>query len=209
MNTELNTLIRHHRLWRAGQHRTSAASEGLPTHHEPLDEALVWRGWPPHGLIEVFADPGQGEVSLFLPSLQARMAQKGGLMLWVCPPFRPYAPALQLAGLDLARQWVIPHASPADALWATEQALRSGLCAGVLGWFRRLDGTGLRRLQLAAEEGRGIGLLFRPLQALQQPSPAVLRLQIQRTAGHLQVRICRQRGGLSKDILLEENAPSD
>ncbi|RMF13108.1 MAG: translesion DNA synthesis-associated protein ImuA [Gammaproteobacteria bacterium] len=204
MNTELNTLLRRRQIWHAGHGCASGMAEGRSTGYTQLDEALVWQGWPSRGLIEVFADPGQGEISLFLPALQAQTTGKAGLILWVCPPFRPYAPALQQAGLDLARQWVIPKARPADALWATEQALRSGLCAGVLAWFRRLDGTGLRRLQLAAEEGQSTGLLFRPLQSLQQPSPAMLRLQVQRMAGHLQVRIHRQRGGVPKEILLEE-----
>ena len=41
-----------------------------------------------------------------------------------------------------------------DMLWAMEQALRSGACGAVLGWTGAADDQALRRLKLAAEEGR-------------------------------------------------------
>ena len=47
------------------------------------------------------------------------------------------------------------------ALWAMEQALRSGACSAVLGWAAPCELQALRRLQLAAEQSRCLAVLFR------------------------------------------------
>ena len=49
----------------------------------------------------------------------------------------------------------------AMALWAMEQALRSGLCAAVIAWSKSAARPVLRRLQLAAAGSR-LAVLFRP-----------------------------------------------
>ena len=48
-----------------------------------------------------------------------------------------------------------------DALWAAEQAMRSGACAAVLFWLPSDEYAWLRRLQMAAEAGRAMAVLFR------------------------------------------------
>jgi hypothetical protein len=65
----------------------------------------------------------------------------------------------------------------------------------VLGWCNPRDLTALRRLQLAAEQARCLAVLFRPAQAGEQPSPAVLRLALQGGPAGLQVRVVKSRGG--------------
>ena len=50
--------------------------------------------------------------------------------------------------------------SPAELLWAMEEALRSPALAGVVGEVDRLDLTAGRRLQLAAAAGGGVGFLL-------------------------------------------------
>jgi cell division inhibitor SulA len=42
-------------------------------------------------------------------------------------------------------------------LWAHEQALRSGACGIALAWLPRASPRAIRRLQLAAEQGRALG----------------------------------------------------
>jgi cell division inhibitor SulA/protein ImuA len=66
-----------------------------------------------------------------------------------------------------------------DALWAVEQALRSGTCGAVLAWIEQADFHSLRRLQLAAAEGQSLCLLFRPYRAAAEASPATLRLRLE------------------------------
>jgi hypothetical protein len=76
-----------------------------------------------------------------------------------------------------------------------EQALRSEACSAVLGWANPRDLTVLRRLQLAAEQARCLAVLFRPVKAGEQPSSAVLRIELQGSSAGLQVRIVKSRGG--------------
>ena len=114
----------------------------------------------------------------------------------MAPPHLPYAPALAAQGLDLSCLLLVRTRSDADALWAVEQALRSGSCGAVLAWPAGLNERGLRRLQLAAEAGRSWGVLFGHLQHARRRSPAALRLKLEPFSGGVAVQIlkCRGRG---------------
>ena len=62
------------------------------------------------------------------------------------------------AGIDLSRVIVIHSESRLhDALWSMEKALQTAPCALVFAWLNWLPNTVVRRLQLAAEAGRGLG----------------------------------------------------
>ena len=78
--------------------------------------------------------------------------------------------------------------------WAAEQLLRAACFGTVLAWPGRLDGQDLRRLQLAAETGHAIGILFRDLGQESQASPAALRIRLEPVAGGLSARILKCRG---------------
>jgi hypothetical protein len=111
----------------------------------------------------------------------------------VAPPYRPYAPAWQAAGLRPESLQIV-DANPRDALWAAEQCLRSGACRAVLCWPQKADDRALRRLQVAAETGRTPGFAFRPANAALNPSPAPLRIASE-TAPH-RLRVLKCRGAL-------------
>ena len=185
----LDTLIHERRLWpAAGQ---AAGRPGEPTGHAALDAVLPGGGWPGASLLELLLPmDGVGELRLLLPTL-VRLARQGRSLLMVAPPYLPYAPALAAAGLDLARLRVV-RAEGRDALWAAEQGLRSGACGAVLCWPQGADDRALRRLAVAAEQGDALGFAFRPLRALQQPSPAGLRMEVM--PGD-RVRLHKCRGG--------------
>lgn len=172
----LDALLQQRRVWKGGA--DIAAAPAQPTGHAQLDAVLPGGGWPEGALTEVLipAD-GIGELELLLPSL-ARISRAGRPVVWVQPPYLPYAPALARAGLDLRRIWVV-EAGADQAAWALEQCLRSGACGAVLGWPAGLGDRQLRRLQVAAETGQCLGFLFRPLSAARNPSPAALRLQFE------------------------------
>lgn len=195
MTGSLESLLRHPDLWR-GRSGPAAPVGVVPTGRPDFDGALPGGGWPQGALVEVLVGrAGIGEVSLLLPGL-ARLAREGRPSVWVDPPYVPYAPALAEDGLDLTRLLVVRAA--ADALWAAEQALRSGLCGAVLAWpgETAVDDRALRRLQLAAEEGRALGVLFRSERHAGAPSPARLRLLLEPAGQGLAVRLlkCRGRG---------------
>ena len=183
----LETLLAAQTLWRAGRTATLAA-EGESTGHALLDALLPQGGWPRRALTELLlpAD-GVGELELLFPTL-ARMTQAGGTVVVVAPPYIPYAPAWQAAGVELAHLEIV-EAQPRDALWAFEQCLRSGTCAAVLGWPRNADAQSLRRLQVAADSGDCLGFASRDRKHLANPSPAALRLE--QAGGAWHVRKCR------------------
>ena len=141
-----------------------------------LDAALPGGGWPLGALTEICsAQAGLGELSLMLPAL-VRLAAPDRWLGFVAPPYPLYAPALAQAGLPLARCLVVTPQK--NAPWAAEQLLRGGACAAVLLWSDEDDAQVLRRLQLAAEAGGALAVLYRPLQAAQRVSPAALRLRL-------------------------------
>jgi cell division inhibitor SulA/protein ImuA len=187
---KLARLLEHPAIWRG---RSAARLEVLPSGFAALDERLPGRGWPRSGLIEILAARfGSGELYLLLPMLAAlTRAAAARWCVWVAPPLMPFAPALAAAGMVLDRVAVVGGARP---LWAFEQVLGSGACDAALAWARQPKPRELRRLQLAAERGRTLGVLFRPRSALREASPAVLRLGLTPLAAGVRVTLLKGRG---------------
>ena len=103
----------------------------------------------------------------------------------------PFAPALVAQGVVLDRVAVVGGARP---LWAFEQVLGSGACDAALAWCREPKSRDLRRLQLAAERGRTLGVLFRPRRAAREASGAQLRVMLEPCRGGVRVTCLKGRG---------------
>lgn len=191
----LASLLRHPRVWRAGGAGARGAREAaavLPTGHAALDAVLPGGGWPPGVLVEILCDHrGIGELRLLAPAL-ARLGEAGRRLVFVTPPALPYAPALVRHGIDPARVLLVRGVDGASAAWAAEQALRSPACGAVLLWAARIADRALRRLQLAAEVGGGLGVLFRSPPVPR--SPAALRLALAPAGEALRVKVLKCRG---------------
>jgi cell division inhibitor SulA/protein ImuA len=84
----------------------------------------------------------------------------------------------------------------ARPLWALEQALGSGACDVALAWARQPKAREVRRLQLAAERGRTLGVLFRPRRAAREASSAVLRLSLEPITAGVRVTLLKGRGAM-------------
>ena len=213
---QLAELLAHPSVWRG---RSCAAVETLSTGFAALDAGLPGGGWPRHGLVEILTPrPGVGELYLLLPALAAlSRVTPARWCTWVSPPHQPFAPALQAHGVELDRMLVVnfqglaPHDGKRRrsdgvhmGLWALEQALRSGACGMALAWLPRASPRAIRRLQLAAEQGRALGVLFRSQQFAQVASPAMLRVLLEPTmaAGRhgARVRLLKSRGGSREPI---------
>ncbi len=193
---QLQELLAHPSVWRG---RSRAAVETLSTGFAALDAGLPGGGWPRHGLVEILTpQPGVGELYLLLPVLAAlSRTTPARWCTWVSPPHEPYAPALESHGVALDRMLVVrppqglaPHSSrrpffvkEGDGvhlnMWAQEQALRSGACGMALAWLPRASPRAIRRLQLAAEQGRALGVLFRSQRFAHLASPAMLRVALE------------------------------
>ena len=182
-------------VWRGGElehvvHRTVA------TGHAALDRELPGGGWPMGTLSEVLHDGvGIGEVG-FLAGALARASEGDRLIAWIDPPHLPYAPALAQAGIVLERCLVARPANGEDALWAAEQALKSGACGAALLWLQGVKNqyAWLRRLQMAAEAGRAMAIHFRGTADEALSTPAHLRIVVTRENGVLHARIPKRRG---------------
>jgi cell division inhibitor SulA/protein ImuA len=168
--------------------------EAVSTGFSALDDCLPGNGWPRTGLIEILISRlGGGELYLLLPALAAlTRSASARWCAWISPPFEPYAPALAAHGVVLERIFVARADSP---LWAFEQSLVSGACEAVLGWVREARARDIRRLQLAAERGRTLGVLFRPRRAAREASSAVLRIVIEPAEHGARVTLLKSRGG--------------
>lgn len=196
-------LATHPRLWRASDRNRRGAGygggrrSGLETGYPALDQVLHGGGWP-RGVSNELYLPGQGigELRLLLPALRQLVGD--GYLCWVAPPCIPFAPALARQGIDLRRLLVVPAQSPADRLWAMEQALQSECCVAVFGWFGQqvLGLRELRRLQLAAERRGCWSVLFRHQRCRALPSPSALRMHLRpESRGRLAIEVMKQPGG--------------
>ena len=211
-------------LWRGGYHEGYAEQDCLSTGFTSLDSLLPGGGWSRQGLIEVVnRRPGVGELQLFLPLMRALIA-KGLWVLWVAPPFSPYAPGLAQAGIDLRRVLVVaaqqkqfdgkknPDApvlisegsmTSKDALWCMERALQTPHCGLVLAWQGQLAQRTLRRLQLAAVTGKAIGVLF--MRNNSEHSPSSMKLEIESLTEndqqYLDINILKARGSFKPSSL--------
>ena len=185
----LARLFEERRLWK-GQTSPDARRSDQPTGVAALDAHLPGAGWPEAALTELLlAGPGHGELRLLWPTL-ARLSQAAERIALIGPPLLPYPLAWQAAGVVL-ESLVVIRAQGAEVLWAAEQCLRSGCFGAVLCWPERADDRQLRRLQVAAESGRTLAFALRPAAALDNPSPAALRLELRAPLERLHIRKCR------------------
>ena len=216
---QLQELLAHPSVWRG---RSRAAIPTMSTGFAALDAALPGGGWPRHGLIEILTpQPGVGELYLLLPVLAAlSRITPPRWCTWVSPPHEPFAPALEAHGVALDRMLIVRDAPGVHApavrrrgagmhadIWALEQALRSGAVSLALAWLTRASPRAVRRLQLAAEQGRALGVLYRSQHFAAEASPAMLRLLLEpRTRGGrsgARVSLIKSRGGAREPIDLE------
>ncbi len=202
MNPALVHLLSHPAIWRGNDCAPEPAS--VASGFAELDAALPGGGWPRGALTEVLLErEGIGELRLAIPAL-ARLQAEDRSVVWVAPPYRPYAPALAAAGLDLARLIVVRGVSGRDALWAYEQALRAPECGAAFGWMNAHEERVLRRLQVAAREGRTWGVLWRRPGQRASATAAPLRLSLAPEQGRLAVRVLKRRGAeLPRPILVD------
>jgi len=176
---------------------SAPAISRLPTGFPALDH-LLGGGWPLGMLTELLvsghASPGHGspghssgELGLLSPAL-ARLTTRhpppaGGWVMLIAPPWIPYAPGLCWQGLALNRVLMVSIRQPLEALWAMEESLRSGACAGVIAWLG-MTATHparyslLQRLHLLAGKQQAWAVLIRAARCRGERSPARLRLQL-------------------------------
>jgi len=207
LSSALTTLLEHPAIWRGDDVAPEPAT--VPSGYAALDAALPGCGWPQGALTELLVErEGIGEIRLTLPAL-AHVQAQGRDVVWIAPPYRPYAPALAAGGIDLARLVIVVCKAPKDALWAFEQALRAPECGAAFAWLATHDERALRRLQVAAREGRTWGALWRRPGQRGSATAAPLRLALAPQDGRLAVRVLKRRGAaLAQPVLIDIDRPT-
>lgn len=188
-------------LWRGGE-ISQAKTEAISTGYKVLDDILPAGGWPVNALVEVISPRwGIGELQLLLPALM-QVSQQPRRIIWISPPFVPYASGLVNSGIAIEQVVVIPvDKVAASASWSMEKILKTQSCGIVMSWPKCLQDKTIRRLQLAAEAGNSLGFLFRTVEV--KSSAASIRIRINSVPTGLQVDVFKARGtGRFKSIIL-------
>lgn len=193
MSNILNTLMQDDRVWQGRKHKQSG-QPAEPTGYQVLDNQLGGIGWPRGALSECLMDfNGIGELHLLLP-LMKKLSDQGKTVFWLNPPHMPYAPALAREGVNLDQVVLVHTDNDGDFLWTLENCLRSPVTGLVMAWPDKLKSRDIRRLQLAAEAGSNVCVLFRERRYTDQNSPAALRLELEPNHQNLNVNIVKRRG---------------
>ncbi|MBB5020461.1 cell division inhibitor SulA [Chitinivorax tropicus] len=158
-----------------------------------LDRVLPGGGWQIGMVADVLRSPFGGEMALLLPLL-ATLTQQAKQVYLLAPPYIPYAPALQAAGVDLAHLiWLDPPTSQAG-LWATEQIAREPGGA-IISWLTHAPSDPqCQRLMRANELGQNVLILIRPLERQLTPTPFKLRLSVSPLPDGTEVQILKRQG---------------
>jgi protein ImuA len=165
-----------HELRRLLAQGNSAATRTLPFGLPALDRYLPQGGLSCGALHEVMPQ-AQGDMPAAFGFLAAILGTALGTPLGRMPRApallvtspgalaghgRPYGHGLHGLGLDPARVILVETADDKEALWAMEEALRSGAPAAVAGVIGKLDFRSSQRLHLVAGESGRLLLLLRP-----------------------------------------------
>ncbi|MEM7360581.1 MAG: translesion DNA synthesis-associated protein ImuA [Pseudomonadota bacterium] len=191
------------KVWRGKQKNhpaQGAQRKVLATGYNTLDKLLHDGGWPLATTTELgLSQAGIGELRLLTPALrelQSNSWQRN--IIWIAPPFLPFAPALEKEQIDIRQLTIVQTNCIQDTLWAAEQALLAECCAAVMTWTGsyNLSTRELRRLQLAAEKTNTWNIVLRHSDCLQQSSTAGLRLHIKANSfSQLDLHILKQPHG--------------
>ncbi len=204
-----------------------------------LDAELPGGGWPLQSLSEILCDSvATLEWRLLAPALRLLLSEAPGTapgaaprgsrrspsharltrgtpnaqqpLLLINPPLSPHLPGLQRCGLppqDLI--WIAPP-TPAQQLWALEQALKANASAAILAWLPQARPEQIRRLQSCAQAMRAPVFLFRPLAMAGQSSAAPLRVRLNTGSDWtLRLNILKRRGPLHEGELQLPALPAD
>lgn len=177
-----------HRLLEALRHQLAQAQH---TWHLKADRGVISSGCPAldnllpeggflQGTLVEWLTPRRGAGTLQLALLTAgSAAREGGAIVVLDRAKQFHPPAAVRSGVPTDRLVIVQPENESEELWALDQALRSLAAAATIAWPERLDSHSYRRLQLAAEQGGGLGLLLRPDSARGECSWAEVRLLVE------------------------------
>ena len=197
-NAALKNLLQQQPLLLWQGHNSHFRPDTITTGFHELDKLLPHRGWPLGSTVEILTSQcGAGELRLLLPTMAA-LTQQGFYIAWIAPPYIPYAPSLLQHNIDIRYIVVIDkQITETNQLWSMEKLLACEKCGMALMWPTSYTTKNIRRLQLAAEKGNSLGVLY---PRLHHPySPAAIRISLQAIAvNQLHITVLKARGILKR-----------
>ena len=136
-----------------------------------MDRYLPGGGYARGSILELLrSHSGSGITSIAL--MIARQAIEDGKYLVLVDPQRQfYPPALKSLGIPMERVIALQPTNHADSIWGLAQVLRCTAVGAVIAEVGTLEDRVSRKLQLAAEQGGGLGVFIRDARAARaQPS---------------------------------------
>jgi len=148
----------------------------ISTGIDALDQLLPEHGLKPGSLLEWLSAPAAGSATLAFCGLAEQLAND---RTWcVIDPQHAFCPSPALEFCEEKKPLVIRPRTWTDVCWTVEQTLRCPAVAVTWLWAEDVPERVLRRWKLAAEQGGGLGVLFRPLTAERQPSWSDVRWRV-------------------------------
>lgn len=139
----------------------------------------------PTGAIHEFCSAGPesaaanlGFVSVILGSLM----RTGGVVLWISASRNIFPPALKMFDIEPDKIVFIDLKNEKDIQWSMEEALKCEGLAAVIGEMQEISFTASRRLQLAVEQSRVTGFLFRRNPRHLATTASIARWQVSQVA---------------------------
>jgi hypothetical protein len=153
-------------------------ADPVPSGIGPLNALLPGGGFRAGSVIEWLAEnEGAGAGALAFRAVVPWL-REGQTCVVVDDRDEFYPAFLSALGVDLGQVLIVRPAAK-DVWWTLEQALRCRGVAVTVGWLGQAPNRILRRLQLAAEAGGGLGIFLRPEQVRAEPAWCQVRLLVQ------------------------------
>ena len=173
-----------------------ANSQVLPGGLEGLDALLPGGGWPRGGVAEIIVPDLLGDATdLLVPALR-RLSRQGRTIALVTPPFAARATVFADPQINASHLLQVNPHPGRSALWTVESLLETGGCSAVLAWPGCATELMGKRLQKAAEQGRGLCVLFRYRGLATRCSGIELRLRVEQTEAGRAVYRLNPAGGV-------------
>lgn len=145
----------------AERQRKTTPARRLSTGLEALDRLMPGDSFVRGAVHEVLAATTH-PLPYFIAAVFARAAvADGGVVAWLDLRREVYPPALAAAGVPLERLYLLRPMSNADAVRAVVDCCRCKMVAATVAELPNLSRVEVRRLQLAAEHGGGMGVFLR------------------------------------------------
>jgi protein ImuA len=136
---------------------------------------------------------------------------RSGAIVWCDPRNELYPPAVATMGIPLDRLYVLHPRTAPDHVWALAECLRCKGVSATVAPVERLSRVEARRLQLAAEQGGGAGILLRPLDRAASVYAAATRWLVapargERAVQRWRIQLIHGHGGrMGQTVVLEHH----